>query len=55
MGAGKVEDKERSSPEMTYPLKEPRKEQDPKPDPIDPPTDVPPVELPGDPVEQPNV
>lgn len=54
-GTAKVEGKVRSSPVMTYPPKEPRKEQDPKPDPIDPPDDVPPVEVPGDPVEQPNV
>lgn len=40
---------------MAQQPKEPRKEQEPTPDPIDPPNDVPPVEQPGDPVEQPNV
>ena len=40
---------------MNLQPKEPRKEQDPQPAPIDPPDDVPPVELPGDSVEQPNV
>ena len=30
-------------------------EPEPKPDPIDPPNDQPPAELPGDPIEQPNV
>lgn len=40
---------------MTHPPKDPHKDQDPQPEPIDPPSDVPPVELPGDPVQQPNV
>lgn len=35
--------------------KEPRKEQEPKPEPIDPPSDAPPVELPGDPMDEPNI
>lgn len=35
--------------------KEPRREQEPKPESIDPPSDAPPVELPGDPVDKPNV
>ncbi len=35
--------------------KNPLKESEPKPDPIDPPDDQPPVELPGNPVDQPNV
>lgn len=34
---------------------DPRKEQDPRPEPIDPPSDVPPAELPGDPIDEPNV
>ncbi|WP_312569121.1 hypothetical protein [Comamonas sp.] len=33
----------------------PRKEPEPSPEPIDPPSDAPPVELPGDPVDKPNV
>ena len=41
-------------PMATIP-KDPSKDQDPKPEPIDPPSDVPPVELPGDPVDKPNV
>ena len=40
---------------MAHQPKEPRKEQDPKPEPIDPPSDVPPAELPGDPINVPNV
>ena len=40
---------------MTHQPKEPRKEQEPKPVPIDPPVDVPPAELPGDPVNAPNL
>lgn len=35
--------------------KEPRKEQEPTPEPIDPPSDAPPVELPGEPMDKPNV
>lgn len=35
--------------------KDPSKDQDPKPEPIDPPDDAPPVELPGDPMDKPNV
>ena len=35
--------------------KDPSKDQDPKPEPIDPPSDAPPVELPGDPLDKPNV
>lgn len=35
--------------------KDPSKDQDPKPEPIDPPDDAPPVELPGDPMDMPNV
>lgn len=35
--------------------KDPHKEQDPAPEPIDPPNDDPPVELPGDPVDKPNI
>ena len=40
---------------MSLSQKVPRKEQEPKPEPIDPPSDVPPVELPGDPLDKPNV
>jgi len=39
----------------TEPQREPRKEQEPKPEPIDPPSDAPPVELPGDPMDEPNI
>lgn len=35
--------------------KEPRKEQEPTPEPIDPPSDAPPVELPSEPMDKPNV
>lgn len=35
--------------------KEPRKEQEPTPEPIDPPSDAPLVELPGGPMDAPNV
>ncbi len=35
--------------------KDPSKDQDPKREPIDPPDDAPPVELPGDPMDKPNV
>lgn len=35
--------------------KAPRKEQEPQPEPIDPPTDTPPVELPGEPTDAPNM
>lgn len=35
--------------------KDPHKEQEPTPEPIDPPNDDPPVELPGDPMDKPNV
>lgn len=35
--------------------KEPCKEQEPAPEPIDPPSDAPPVELPSDPLDKPNV
>lgn len=40
---------------MANTTKDPHKGQDPQPEPVDPPKDVPPVELPGDPVQQPNV
>lgn len=35
--------------------KEPRKEQEPSPEPVDSPSDSPQVELPGDPINKPNV
>lgn len=35
--------------------KDPSKDQDLQPEPIDPPDDAPPVELPGDPLDMPNV
>lgn len=40
---------------MIHQPKAPREEQEPKPDPIDPPNDAPPAELPGDPINEPNV
>lgn len=35
--------------------KDPRKEQEPRPEPIDPPNDEPPMELPGDPIDEPKI
>jgi len=35
--------------------RDPSKDQDPKPEPIDPPDDAPPVELPGEPMDRPNL
>jgi len=35
--------------------KEPSKDEEPQPWPIDPPTQMPPVELPGDAVDEPNM
>lgn len=40
---------------MQHHPKEPRKEQEPKSEPIDPLSDAPPVELPGEPIDKPNV
>jgi len=44
----------RRCPMATTP-RDPNKDQDPKPEPIDPPDDAPPVELPGEPMDRPNV
>lgn len=40
---------------MVMQSKDPGKDQDPQPEPIDPPENAPPVELPGDPINKPNV
>ncbi len=40
---------------MSIQHKDPRKEEEPSPEPIDPPTDIPPLELPQTPAEEPNI
>ena len=40
---------------MSIQHKDPRKEEEPSPEPIDPPTDIPPLELPQTPDEEPNI
>lgn len=40
---------------MAMTPKDPRKEEEPSPEPIDPPTDVPPIEEPGNPAQEPNI
>ncbi|MNR68231.1 hypothetical protein D3C85_1926630 [compost metagenome] len=50
-----VERKSKEIHPMTLMHKDPRKEEEPSPEPIDPPTDIPPLDAPQSPAEEPNI